>query len=153
VGSPLRRPARSGCDVANGDVARSGRRDWLRDRRRHADHGLHRGDRRPYRHRGRTRPVPARVAPGAFPGRRLGLGDLGRQGYASEAFELGEHDAGRLAAATALVAGALWPHAQPSAAMLAAYRADPALAAMRIDFTATVREVLEVLIAGLLARH
>lgn len=51
------------------------------------------------------------------------------------------------------MAGALWPHAQPSAAMLAAYRADPALAAMRIDFTATVREVLEVLIAGLLARH
>jgi AcrR family transcriptional regulator len=66
--------------------------------------------------------------------------------------ELGEHDAGRLAAATAMVAGALWPHAQPSAAMLAAYEADPALASMRIDFSATVREVLEVLIAGLLAR-
>jgi AcrR family transcriptional regulator len=66
--------------------------------------------------------------------------------------ELGEHDAGRLAAATAMVAGALWPHAQPSAAMLAAYQADPALASMRIDFSAAVREVLEVLIAGLLAR-
>ncbi len=66
--------------------------------------------------------------------------------------ELGEHDAGRLAAAAALVAGALWPHAQPSAAMLAAYQADPALASMRIDFTATAREVLEVLTAGLLAR-
>jgi AcrR family transcriptional regulator len=66
--------------------------------------------------------------------------------------ELGEHDAGRLAAATAMVAGALWPHAQPSAAMLVAYQADPALASMRIDFPATVREVLEVLIAGLLAR-
>jgi hypothetical protein len=66
--------------------------------------------------------------------------------------ELGEHDAGRLAAATAMVAGALWPHAQPSAAMLAAYQADPALASMQIDFSATVREVLEVLIAGLLAR-
>jgi hypothetical protein len=52
-----------------------------------------------------------------------------------------------------LVAGALWPHAQPSAAMLEAYRADPALAAMRVDFTAVMREVLEVLIAGLLARH
>jgi AcrR family transcriptional regulator len=67
--------------------------------------------------------------------------------------QLGEDDAGRLAAGTGLVAGALWPHAQPSAAMLAAYQADPALAAMRIDFTATLREVLEVLIAGLLARH
>jgi hypothetical protein len=36
--------------------------------------------------------------------------------------------------------------------MLAAYQADPALASMRIDFSAAVREVLEVLIAGLLAR-
>jgi AcrR family transcriptional regulator len=66
--------------------------------------------------------------------------------------ELGEHDAGRLAAAAVMVTGAVWPHAQPSAAMLAAYQADPALAAMRLDFAATVREVLEVLIAGLLAR-
>jgi AcrR family transcriptional regulator len=66
--------------------------------------------------------------------------------------ELGEHDAGRFAAAAAMVTGALWPHAQPSAAMLAAYQADPALASMRLDFTATLREVLEVLIAGLLAR-
>jgi hypothetical protein len=38
------------------------------------------------------------------------------------------------------------------AAMLAAYAADPALAAMLLDFTATLREVLEVMIAGLLAR-
>ena len=38
-----------------------------------------------------------------------------------------------------------------SAAMLAAYAADPALAAMRLDFTGTLREVLEVLIAGLLS--
>jgi Tetracyclin repressor-like, C-terminal domain len=66
--------------------------------------------------------------------------------------ELGEHDAGRLAAAVALVAGAIWPHTQPSAAMLAAYQADPALAAMRVDFTAAVRDVLEVVVSGLLAR-
>ena len=66
--------------------------------------------------------------------------------------ELGEHDSFRLAGATVLVAGAVWPSAQPSAAMLAAYQADPELAAMRLDFAATVREVLEVLIAGLLAR-
>jgi len=39
-----------------------------------------------------------------------------------------------------------------SAAVLAAYEADPALAVIRTDFTATVREVVEVLIAGLLAR-
>jgi AcrR family transcriptional regulator len=66
--------------------------------------------------------------------------------------ELGEHDSVRLAGAAMMVTGALWPHAQPSAAMLAAYQADQALAAMRLDFTATMREVLEVLISGLLAR-
>ena len=65
--------------------------------------------------------------------------------------ELGEHDAVRLAGVVTLMTGALWPHTQPSAAMLAAYEADPALAAMRVDFTATVRELLEVMIAGLLA--
>ena len=36
--------------------------------------------------------------------------------------------------------------------MLAAYEADPELAAMRLDFTATIREVVEVMSAGLLAR-
>jgi hypothetical protein len=51
-----------------------------------------------------------------------------------------------------MMTSALWPHTQPSAAMLAAYEADPDLAAMRLDFTATFREVLEVMIAGLLAR-
>jgi AcrR family transcriptional regulator len=66
--------------------------------------------------------------------------------------ELGEYDAVRLAGAVTLMTGALWPHTQPSAAMLAAYAADPALAALRLDFTATVRELLQVMIAGLLAR-
>jgi hypothetical protein len=66
--------------------------------------------------------------------------------------EVGEHGTERLAAGSVLVAGALWAHAQPSAAVLAAYEADPALAVMKTDFTAGVREVLEVLIAGLLAR-
>ena len=51
-----------------------------------------------------------------------------------------------------MMTGALWPHTQPSAALLAAYEADPALAAMRLDFTATIREVLQMMIAGTLAR-
>ena len=67
--------------------------------------------------------------------------------------ELGEPDAFRLAGAAVMTTAALWPHTQPSAAMLAAYTADPALAAMRLDFTGTLREVLEVLTAGLLARR
>jgi AcrR family transcriptional regulator len=66
--------------------------------------------------------------------------------------ELGEHDAFRFAAAAVMVTGAVWTHAKPSAAMLAAYEADPELASMRLDFLATLRQVLEVLIAGLLAR-
>jgi len=56
-------------------------------------------------------------------------------------------------ARSARCTGALWPHSQPSAAMLAAYAADPALAAMRLDFTDTIREVLAVMAAGLLARR
>jgi AcrR family transcriptional regulator len=66
--------------------------------------------------------------------------------------ELGEHDSFRLAAAAMLTAGALWPHTQPSPAMQAAYQADPELADMRLDFAATQREVLEVLISGFVAR-
>jgi AcrR family transcriptional regulator len=66
--------------------------------------------------------------------------------------ELGEPNAVKLAGAAIITAGALWPHTQPSAAMLAAYEADPALAALRLDFTATLREMLEVMSAGLLAR-
>ena len=76
---------------------------------------------------------------------------LGRLALRSVA-ELGERDAGRLAMAVVMVTSAVWPFTQPSAAMLAAYQADPALAALRLDFTGTMREVLEVLIAGLLAR-
>jgi AcrR family transcriptional regulator len=66
--------------------------------------------------------------------------------------ELGAPDAIKLAGATFMTASALWPHTQPSAAMLAAYEADPELAAMRLDFTGTMREVIEVMSAGLLAR-
>jgi Tetracyclin repressor-like, C-terminal domain len=46
----------------------------------------------------------------------------------------------------------LWPHTQPSATMLAAYEGDPELAALRLDFTATLGEMLEVMSAGLLTR-
>ncbi|MGD0927797.1 MAG: TetR/AcrR family transcriptional regulator [Streptosporangiaceae bacterium] len=86
--------------------------------------------------------------------KREALADVTRLGRLVHPYlgELGEQDTERLAAGAVLVAGALWAHAQPSAAVLAAYEADPALAVMRTDFTPTLREVLEVLIAGLLAR-
>lgn len=66
--------------------------------------------------------------------------------------ELAEPAAFRFVAAAVLVTGAVWTHAQPSAAMLAAYEADPELAALRLDFGSTLRELLEVLLAGLLIR-
>jgi AcrR family transcriptional regulator len=66
--------------------------------------------------------------------------------------ELGEAAAFRFAAAAVRSAGAIWTHTHPSAAMLAACEADPGLAAMRLDFTASLRDLLAVLLAGLLAR-
>ena len=84
--------------------------------------------------------------------RRLRPGDLGRQGYTGEPLGFGPQPGGG-----GSVAG---PARRPDGGggadkteAAAAYQADPALASMRIDFTATVREVLEVLIAGFLARH
>ena len=66
--------------------------------------------------------------------------------------ELGADGAMQLVAATAMSVGGIWAHTHPSAAMLAAYEADPVLATMRLDFTEVLRELLAVLIAGLLAR-
>ncbi|MCX4524568.1 MULTISPECIES: TetR/AcrR family transcriptional regulator [unclassified Streptomyces] len=66
--------------------------------------------------------------------------------------ELGERDAFRFVAGTVMVTGSVWAHAQPSAAMLAAYEEDPSLAVLRLDFEETLRETLEVLLSGLLAR-
>lgn len=58
----------------------------------------------------------------------------------------------RFAGGAVMIAGAVWSHSRPSAALLEAYAADPELAAMRLDFTDTLREVLAVLVAGLLTR-
>ncbi|HEY4460005.1 MAG TPA: TetR family transcriptional regulator [Pseudonocardiaceae bacterium] len=67
--------------------------------------------------------------------------------------EFGEHDAQRYAATVLLVAGAVWTHAQPSAAMRSAYEQDAELAALRIDFVDALRQFLEVAASGLLARQ
>ncbi|MGW7269143.1 TetR family transcriptional regulator [Streptomyces sp. NPDC054864] len=66
--------------------------------------------------------------------------------------ELDEPAAFQFVAAAVMFTGAVWTHAQPSAAMLAAYAADPELAALRMDFTTTLRDVLDVFLAGLLTR-
>ncbi|MFF2145237.1 hypothetical protein [Kitasatospora sp. NPDC058190] len=64
--------------------------------------------------------------------------------------ELGGH-ADRFCAPAVMVSGAVWTHARPSAAMLAAYDADPSLAALRMDFTTTLEDMLTTLVAGTLA--
>jgi AcrR family transcriptional regulator len=67
--------------------------------------------------------------------------------------ELGAADAFRFTAVAVMVTGSVWTHARPSAAMLAVYEANPELAALRIDFADTLRQVFEVLVSGLLARQ
>ncbi|WP_329524947.1 TetR/AcrR family transcriptional regulator [Streptomyces sp. NBC_01462] len=65
--------------------------------------------------------------------------------------ELG--DGARLFSAQAfMMAGAVWTHARPSPGMLAAYDADPSLAALRMDFAGTLREMVATLIVGTLTR-
>ena len=96
------------------------------------------------------------VSPGvAATYKRATIASIAALGQQALAFvpELGEDDAFKFAGAAVLATGALWTSCQPSAAMAAAYDADPELAAMRLDFTATLRDVIEVLIAGLLARR
>jgi AcrR family transcriptional regulator len=65
--------------------------------------------------------------------------------------ELG-NSAPRLAAAMVMAVGAVWTHARPSPAMLAAYEADPSLTAFTLDFATALQEMLATLIAGTIAR-
>jgi AcrR family transcriptional regulator len=55
------------------------------------------------------------------------------------------------AGATLVAVSGIWPLTQPSHAMLCVYE-DPAMAALRMDFPAALREMLTTLLAGCLAR-
>jgi AcrR family transcriptional regulator len=66
--------------------------------------------------------------------------------------ELEQPGAERFVAAVMLVTGGVWSFGQPSAAMIAAYAADPELAAMKMDVEATLRDLFGTLLAGLLVR-
>ncbi|MGI3201680.1 TetR family transcriptional regulator [Streptomyces sp. GLT-R25] len=66
--------------------------------------------------------------------------------------ELDEEDAVRFITGALMVVTAAWPHAHPSPAVLAVYESDPELAVLRLDFATVLRESLEVLLSGLLAR-
>ncbi|MEE2037614.1 hypothetical protein Q8791_10320 [Nocardiopsis sp. CT-R113] len=65
--------------------------------------------------------------------------------------ELGE-SAPQSTAAMIMAVGAVWTHARPSPAMLAAYEADPSLTAFQLDFTTALQEKPATLIAGTIAR-
>ena len=65
--------------------------------------------------------------------------------------ELSTEGAGAFAAGTVVAVTGVWPLTQPSEAMLCVYE-DPAMAALRLDFGAAVRELLTTLLAGCLAR-
>ena len=67
--------------------------------------------------------------------------------------ELGEHDAERFAVHTVILVGALWTYSHPTEALRCAYEAEPELADMQVDFTATVAEMSAVILAGLFARR
>ncbi|MGI5503975.1 TetR/AcrR family transcriptional regulator [Lentzea sp. CA-135723] len=67
--------------------------------------------------------------------------------------ELGDEGAAALMQTVMLIAVAAWPGSRPPQAVLDAYAADPALAAMCVDFTAVVRRTTAVTVSGLLARE
>ncbi|WBQ06675.1 TetR/AcrR family transcriptional regulator [Kribbella sp. CA-293567] len=66
--------------------------------------------------------------------------------------ELGEDGAFRFIAAVSMLAGALWTHAHPAAAITAVYEADPAVAAYRVEFAPALRMALDTLLVGVLPR-
>jgi AcrR family transcriptional regulator len=66
--------------------------------------------------------------------------------------ELGEDGAAQFISSAALLAGAIWSHACAGPAILAAYEADPTLAALRIEFEPALTQTLDALLNGLLPR-
>ncbi|RSM37752.1 TetR family transcriptional regulator [Amycolatopsis balhimycina DSM 5908] len=66
--------------------------------------------------------------------------------------ELGDGAARNVTMMTLILAGTLSTYCRPSPSALAAYEADPAVAALRLDMRATLEDAVATLIAGTLAR-
>jgi AcrR family transcriptional regulator len=66
--------------------------------------------------------------------------------------ELGAADAATFTKLAALMATSVWTHSRVPQAVVAAYEADPSLQPYRLDFESTLREALEIILAGLLSR-
>ena len=68
--------------------------------------------------------------------------------------EPGVGNAGTFTALAAMLTASVWTHSHPPpAVVVAAYEADPSLARYRLDFTEALRDSLDVILAGLLARR
>ncbi|MCB0910135.1 MAG: TetR/AcrR family transcriptional regulator [Propionibacteriaceae bacterium] len=67
--------------------------------------------------------------------------------------ELGPDEAYHVVVVALMIVSAAWPHSQPTAALQAAYDADPRIAAGQLDFTDFVGTTIAITISGLLARH
>jgi AcrR family transcriptional regulator len=66
--------------------------------------------------------------------------------------ELGDEHAATFTALAAMLATSVWTHSQVPPAVVAAYDADASLRAYRLDFETTLRDALDVVLAGLLSR-
>jgi hypothetical protein len=66
--------------------------------------------------------------------------------------ELGAENAVGFTKMAALMATSVWTHSRVPQAMVAAYDTDPSLQPYRLDFETTLREALEVILAGLVSR-
>ncbi|MFB6722195.1 TetR family transcriptional regulator [Kribbella sp. NPDC056345] len=66
--------------------------------------------------------------------------------------EIGREGAMRFIPPASMLAGAVWTHAHPTPALLAAFDADPSLAPLRMEFEPTLREQLTTLLTGVLPR-
>lgn len=66
--------------------------------------------------------------------------------------ELDVERARKFTAMAALMASAAWTHCHTAPAVVAAYETDPSLQLFTLEFTPSLREALEVILAGLLSR-
>jgi hypothetical protein len=67
--------------------------------------------------------------------------------------ELSEEQAWRLVIGAFLLTGSLWAHSTPPQEVLDCYEQIPELSAMRLDFDATLEELLATMAVGLHARR
>lgn len=67
--------------------------------------------------------------------------------------ELTPGQAYQVIAHTLLMTAGSWPQSRPAPALQAAYEADSEVAATRMDFTEVVRDLVDLLITGMLSRN